>query len=426
MINRKIAPSIHNAVDFNFHLKPLHSFQLDNGINVHCIHSDAQEVVVLDIVFFAGNWYEENNLQAAAANFLIKNGTSRKSAYVINEDIEFYGAYFNRACYSETATVTLHCLSKYLNDLLPIVHEVIADAVYPEEEIDIYKQNQKQRLKVNLQKCDFVGNRLIDEYLYGAEHPYGKSSSFEDYDRLQRDELLAFYNDYYVNGHCIIFAAGKLPADFEFNLNKVFNQLPAKKQKPAYKPFDLNAATQKKHRVTVDPNGVQGAVRLATHFPNRHHPDFVPAQVLNTLFGGFFGSRLMANIREDKGYTYGIHSYIQNHIHQCGWMISTEAGREVCEATIQEVYNEMGILRTVPVNDDELQLVKNFMLGSILGDLDGPFQIIGRWKNYILNDLNEDYFYKTIATIKNMRPDTLQQLAQRYLKPSDFYELVVV
>lgn len=426
MINRKLAPPIQDAVNFKYDLKPLHSFRLDNGIDVHCIHSDAQEVVALDIVFYAGNWYEEKNLQAAATNFLIKNGTSQKSAYVINEDIEFYGAYLNRACYSETATITLHCLSKYLNDLLPIVHEVIADAIYPEEELEIYKRNQRQRLKVNLQKCDFVGNRRIDEYLYGAEHPYGKSSSFEDYEQLSREDLLAFYRNYYLNGHCIIFAAGKLPADFEFNLNKVFGQLSVSTQRPLQKEFPLNAAEQKKHRIIIDDNGVQGAVRLATHFPNRHHPDFVPAQVLNTLFGGFFGSRLMANIREEKGYTYGIHSFIQNHIHQCGWMISTEAGRDVCEATIQEVYKEMERLRTTAVTNEELQLVKNFMLGSILGDLDGPFQIIGRWKNYILNDLKEDYFHKTIHTIKNIGPDELQQLAQRYLRPEDFYELIVV
>ncbi|MBA2761691.1 MAG: insulinase family protein, partial [Segetibacter sp.] len=171
---------------------------------------------------------------------------------------------------------------------------------------------------------------------------------------------------------------------------------------------------------------VQGAVRMGAPFPNRHHPDFLQAQVLNSLLGGFFGSRLMSNIREEKGYTYGIHSYLQNHIQQSAWVISTEAGRDVCEATISEVYKEMELLRNEPADEEELLLVKNFMMGSILGDLDGPFHIINRWKNIVLNGLDESFFYKQIDTIKNVSAEELQQIANKYLYPQNFYELVVV
>ncbi len=149
-------------------------------------------------------------------------------------------------------------------------------------------------------------------------------------------------------------------------------------------------------------------------------------QVLNNLFGGFFGSRLMSNIREDKGYTYGIYSYIQNHIKETAWIISTEAGRDVCEATVTEVYKEMEILRNELVGDDELLLVKNYMMGSILGDLDGPFHIINRWKNIILNDLDGEYFYNQINAIKSASASEIKELANKYLHPEKFYELVVI
>ncbi|HMR85018.1 MAG TPA: insulinase family protein, partial [Niabella sp.] len=109
-----------------------------------------------------------------------------------------------------------------------------------------------------------------------------------------------------------------------------------------------------------------------------------------------------------------------------GWMISTEAGREVSEATISEVYKEMDILRNEPVENDELMLVKNFMMGSILGDLDGPFQMIARWKNIILNDLDSDFFNRYISNIKSITASELQETADKYLIPEDFYELVVV
>jgi predicted Zn-dependent peptidase len=171
---------------------------------------------------------------------------------------------------------------------------------------------------------------------------------------------------------------------------------------------------------------VQGAIRIARPFPNRHHPDFKKVMILNTLFGGFFGSRLMANIREEKGYTYGIHSYIQNHIQQTAWMISTEAGKDVCEATIAEVYKEMNLLKEELVDKEELLLVKNYMMGSNLGDLDGPFQIINRWKNLILNDLDENYFNDSMNTIKNITAKELKELADKYLAPEEFFELVVI
>jgi predicted Zn-dependent peptidase len=375
-------------------------------------------------VFNSGNWFENKNLIAASANFLLKNGTSSKNAFQINEHFEYYGSYLNRNCFNETATITLHCLTKHLEALLPVVKEMLVDSVFPEEEISIYKQNMKQRLNVNLKKCDFVAGRLIDAYLYGEQHPYGRYTRFEDFDKVTRDEIVEFYKQYYQNGKFVLFVAGKLPSNLFELLNRYFGDL--NNQPVLLQDISSERASERKYRVINDPQGVQGAIRMGSPFPNRHHPDFVKVQVLNNVFGGFFGSRLMSNIREEKGYTYGIYSYLENHIQQSAWVISTEAGRDVCEPTIEEVYKEMELLRNEPIDDEELLLVRNYMMGSILGDLDGPFQILNRWKNIILNNLPDDYFYKQINTIKSVTAEELQQLANKYLQPENFYELVVI
>ena len=305
-----------------------------------------------------------------------------------------------------------------------MVKELITDSVMPQDELDIYKQNMKQRLKVSLKKSDFVAGRLIDVYLFGENHPYGKFSKAEDFDALNREQLLSFYKKYYQQGKLIIFVAGKLPADIGSLLNLHFGDLP--NNEIGSKNISTQQTAEKKFRIINDAEGVQGSIRIARPFPNRHHPDFLKVQVLNALIGGYFGSRLMSNIREDKGYTYGIHSFLQNHIHDSAWMISTEAGKDVCEATIAEVYKEMKELREELVDDEELLLVRNYLMGSLLGDLDGPFQIIARWKNYVLNNLTEKYFYDSINTIKTISAEEIQALAQKYLNPEDFYELVVV
>ncbi len=397
MPDRKQAPPIVDAIHFDLQLRETRPFTLDNGTKVYSINAGAEDVLSLEWVFYAGNWFEDKNLVAATTNFLLRNGTTSKTAFQINEHFEYYGSYLNRACYNETAVITLHCLNKHAGVLLPVVRELITDSVMPQDELEIYRQNMKQRLKVNLKKSDFVARRFIDAYLYGENHPYGKFTRLEDFDNINRDELLHFYEQYYRKGQLVIFAAGKIPGDLDVLLNRFFGDLPFSEiSVPDRVPAP---ASEKKQRIINDAQGVQGSIRLARPFPNRHHPDFLKAMVLNTLFGGFFGSRLMSNIREEKGYTYGIHSYIQNHIHETAWMISTEAGKDVCEATIEEVYKEMKRLREGFIPDEELALVKNYMMGSILGDLDGPFQIIARWKNIILNNLTIQYFYVSIHTI---------------------------
>lgn len=426
MTNRTNAPEIIDAVDMKLLLKPYEHFTLDNGIPVYSIDAGAQDVLMLEWVFYAGNWYEEKNIVAATTNFMLKNGTTQKKAFAINEHFEFHGAYLNRSCYNETAIITLHCLNKHLAELLPVVAELMTESIFPEEELAIYKQNQKQRLEVNLKKCDFIANRLIDEYVYGFHHPYGRYTSTLDYDQLERNELVSFYKKFYTEGKCLVFVAGKPPADLAKQLNHAFGHLPLNKKAVPEIQYNVEPADIKKYNIINDTAGVQGAIRIARPIFNRHHPDFPKVQVLNNIFGGFFGSRLMSNIREDKGYTYGIHSYMQNHIHASAWMVSTEAGRDVCEATIEEVYKEMAILCNEPVDSEELDLVRNYMIGSLLGDLDGPFQVIARWKSYILNNLTETYFYNSIQTVRSITAEELQSLAKTYLNQEAFYELVVV
>jgi predicted Zn-dependent peptidase len=426
MMDRTVSPEIKDAIEFDVQLKPYEKFALDNGIQVYTIDAGAQDVLQIEWVFYAGNVFEKNNGIAHSTNNLLKNGTSGKTAFQINEHFDYYGAHCTRACYNETATVSLHTLSKHLKELLPVIREILTDSIFPESELEIFKQNSKQKLSVNLKKCDFVAGRLIDTYLFGKDHPYGKFLAAEDYDAITIEMIKKFYYDYYINGHCIIFVSGKIPADIQQQLNSQFGSLPLQIQKPVIEQHKIVSSEQKKFRIQNEENGVQGAIRIARLFPNRHHPDFKAATVLNALFGGFFGSRLMSNIREDKGYTYGISSYLQNYIEQSAWMISTEAGKDVCEATIEEVYKEMKILKEELVDEEELLLVKNYLIGGILGDLDGPFQIIARWKNIILNNLDEKYFYDSINVIKTVTAEELKELANKYFKEEEFYELVVI
>ncbi|HEY5463414.1 MAG TPA: pitrilysin family protein [Hanamia sp.] len=425
MPDRTIAPPIKDAINFDIKLSPYTFLKLSNGTPLYYINDGAEEVTMIEFVFNAGNNFENKNGVASAANYLIKNGTKKRNAYEITEYFEYYGSYLNRTCYNETASITLHCLSRHLKELLPVLRELITQSIFPQNELEIFQQNSIQRLTVNLLKCDFVANRLIDEYLYGASHPYGRVSNKEDIKALTSEDLNNFFQQYYVQAKCSIFSAGRLPADFEQLMENNFGDLPFN-EKIINEIPERELALQKKYRINNDKNGVQGAIRLGRPFPDRRHPDFQKAIVLNTLFGGYFGSRLMSNIREEKGYTYGIHSFLQNHIQTSSWLISTEAGKEVCEVTIEEIYKEMKLLREQPVDAEELLLVKNYMMGLNLGYIDGPFHIISRWKSLILNGLDENYFNDSIQTVKTISSKELQEISNKYLQSEEFFELVVI
>ena len=426
-LDRTIAPKIHDAVEFDFSLPALNTELLPNGLPVYWLNSGVQDVAQIDWVFPAGIWYEPANTVANATVALMKNGTASRTSEQINEALEFYGAELKTTASSDYSTITLYTLTRHLEKLLPVVYEILTEAVFPEQELAIYCANGMQKLSVNLRNCDFVANRLIDESLFGNKHPYGRYTRKEDIERLSSDQLRKYYASRYHLANVKIFMAGKLDASHVDLVKKFFGgslaPITETLSTPAYEP---KPAAERSARLINDANGVQGAVRIGRLFPNRHHPDFAPMVVLNTLFGAYFGSRLMSNIREEKGYTYGIYSSLTPEVHGGSMVIHTETGRDVAEAAVKEVYHEMDLLCNELVDDEELLLVKNYLLGGLLADLDGPFSILRRWKTLILNGFSRENFDNNIRIYKAMDAKTLNELACKYLRKEDFHELIVI
>lgn len=426
-LNRSRAPRIVDAVEFKLTLPEYERFDLDNGIPVYLIRAEEQDTLQLDLVFKAGSWLESHAAQAEAASALIKNGTLRHSALELSETIEYFGAFLSQRCSYENASVTLHCLSKHFRQLLPTVREVLTEANYPERELEIYARNMQQRLEVNLKKCEFVANRRIDQCLFGETHPYGRVHQISDFAALTLEQLRSFYARYYTSGNCVIFLAGKLPDEGMSWLNETLGKDAWNGSEAALiAELPTEASSERKYWIENDPKGIQGAIRIARTLPNRYHPDFQKLEILNTILGGYFGSRLMSNLREDKGFTYGIYSSMYPYRQEGALTISAEVGKDICAAAVSEIYSELEVLREEPVDAEELSLVRNYMMGSLLGDLDGSFQVIRRWKGLILAGLDESYFYRQVDLIKTLDEGQLQALAQEYLNPDAFYEVVVI
>jgi zinc protease len=286
--------------------------------------------------------------------------------------------------------------------------------------------NAIQKLSVSLRNCDFVANRKIDEVLFGFDNPYGRYVRKEDIESLTSEDMQVFFRERYGLKNARIFVSGKIDDTVIAAIGDCFGGTLEDVAMLPEKRFDVRGAEARKLHLSNDVNGVQGAIRIGRTFPNRSHPDFAPMVVLNTLFGGYFGSRLMSNIREDKGFTYGIYSSLTPERNGGSLIIHTETGREVVEDAICEIYHEMDVLRQEAADEEELLLVKNYLLGGLLADLDGPFSIMRRWRTLILNGFDETYFHNNVRIYKNITAKELQALAQKYLDPKDFYEVVVI
>jgi zinc protease len=421
-VNRKEAPEF-RAIDNITLLHPEHT-KLANGCNIYCFNSGDQELVRIEWVFGNERFDPTKPLLNVAGNTMLTDGTKTRTAAQIADTIDFYGAFLQAEYGYDNSEVTLFSLNKHLPSTLPIIKDILTNSVFPEREIETYVRNQQQKLQVSLQKNDVVARRNFNRALYG-DTIYGFAANMEDYKTLHREDLLTHYRQMYQPSNCTIIIAGKIEQHTLELLKEIFGDSwentgsQVDKVQPAIQP-----ATEHFY-YTEKQDALQSAIRMGMPLINRTHPDFPSLQVLNTVLGGYFGSRLMTNIREDKGYTYGIYSSITPYTNEGSLIIHTEAGRDVLDAAVKEIYYEMQQLCEQEVEEEELLLVKNYLLGGLLGDLDGPFSILQRWRTLILNGFTEEYFQNNIRIYKSITPKQLLDLAQRYYKKEDFYEVVV-
>lgn len=422
VLDRKKAPEF-KQVD-NIHFLNVVKSRFDNGIEFNYINGGSQEIVKVDFIFNAGNLYQNKSLVASSTNQLIKEGTKNYTAHEISEGIDNYGAFFEVENTYDTATLTLYTLTKHLTKVLPFVKEVILYPTFSETEFNIYKNNAIERFKINLEKVSFVARKEFMSSIFNNTHPYGSNVTIEDYNNLKIDDIKSFYQKHYNLGNCRILASGKIDASVISVLNNSFGKEPISKKNlhQTTNPVSNNDPTSK---YVKRENALQSAIRIGRIFPNKLHKDYYGLQILNTVLGGYFGSRLMTNIREDKGYTYGIGSGIMSLRNAGYFFISTEVGSDVTKDALKEIYLEIEKLRTKEISNNELDLVKNYLLGQLLKSCDGPFSMGAMFENVHEYGLDYDFYNNYIKTIKEITPKTLLELGVKYFNKADLTETVV-
>ncbi len=422
MLNRTQAPSF-NTIDA-IHLLQPEKQVLPNGTPLFVLNVGKEPLVKIEWIFEHKQWSQAAPLLTAACNAMLLNGTTKHSSAEIADFVDFYGAFLQTESSFDQSSVTLYCLSKNLTVVLPLVKEILVAATFPEKELITYQKTQQQKLQVNMQKNDFLARKTFNEQLFGADTAYGCFVQSQHYDALTRTDLLKAYQQIYTANNCTIIASGLLTDDAVKLVTTTFGETDWLGEEVPLM-LQLPQSANEKCKLVHREDALQSAIRIGKLSIDKKHPDYVGMRVLNTVLGGYFGSRLMSNIREEKGYTYGIGSNILSMQHASYFYISTEVGAEVCAAAIKEIYKEIKQLREEPIPAQELELVRNYMLGMLLGDLENAFSYADKFKGIYFSGLDYTYYDNLVHTIKTITPKQLQELANTHLQENSFFEVVV-
>ncbi len=396
----------------------------DNGVEAYLIEAGDEDVTRIDIVIDAGSAFQEKRLVASSVGKMLKEGTDSFTSSEIANKFDFYGAHFDNQITKDTAALTLFSLTKHLNELMPVLAEMITAATFVDNELQTYIDRQRQDFLVNTERVRFVGMLEFNHMVFGKNSAYGQTVQLGDFDEINRNDLVHFYNDTYIPQHAYMIISGRVNNTVVELINRyIGNNWQAPDNTPP--EIQFTSPTTEHEKFVAKKGALQSAIRVGRPIINKTHKDYNRFVLLNTILGGYFGSRLMSNLREEKGYTYGISSYISNYINGASFNIATEVNAKYTQAALDEIYQEIDKLRKQKVSENELQLVKNYIYGTFLRNFDGPFALAERFRSVRDFGLDFDHYRQSLDEILEISAEELIETAEKYLDPDKMIKLVV-
>jgi predicted Zn-dependent peptidase len=410
-INRSQAPSVSLSNDINYieperHLTPA-------GVPVYLMRNETSEAVKLELIFDAGSMYDEKPVAGLTTGMLLA-GTANKTMAEINDMIDDHGGYFNASVSADYAYLNIFGLNESMDQLVPIIEEALYHANFPETELIQLKAERKQHLMVSLEKVSTLAQRGLQEHLFKGT-PYGRINQPDDFDGVTRTDIQAFFETYFKKGLRKINWVGNPSAAQLDRILQCFSRWTKE-----VKPLPPINYTPNIERIEVKKgDAVQTGIRMGKILFDRSHPDYHKMTVVNTILGEYFGSRLMSNIREDKGYTYGIGSYLGENQSNGYFVIATEVGNEFLADTLVQINAEIERMRTELVPQDELSLVKNYLSGQFLRSADGPFAMMDLFTMVEIRGLDYSFYQNALSTIEEITSEEIMETASNHLNSEE-------
>jgi predicted Zn-dependent peptidase len=306
--------------------------------------------------------------------------------------------------------------------MLTLLEEMIEQPLLDAEELDKLKSQARQNYALNLNKTSYLAGRAYIHLLFGNDHPYGRVLDDQAIEKVTLEDIKKFHQHAFHWNQASVFISGKGE-----NLNAFIQDWMKSKNIPGPLKGSLsfNSPRPVGQKIKVEKEGaVQSSVKAGFFIPSRYEESFPAIYMYNEIFGGYFGSRLMQNIREDKGFTYGIHSSMVQDIHTSYWSVQTDVNGDNAEATVREIKFEMQRMQDELVSEDELKVVKNYIIGSFISSLDTPFSFMDRFKATYFNELGDDYYERLMKKLLAVTTQQIQDVAKKYFDPEQLNVVV--
>jgi len=406
----------------NVSLPKVHQFELSNGIPVFEVNGGVQDVVKIEIVFQAGRPFESKKMLSKATSYLIKEGSKNRTSAEIANDIDFYGATLRTSTNLDDTRIILYSLKKYLKIVASVVEDILMNAIFPQNELDNYINNSIQNLNIDLSKDDFRAYRILTENIFGPDHPYGYNSSETLYKGLDLNGIKGHYKRMIGAQSCSVFLSGKIDQEVRDILEQTCGKL-VYRDKMEADMGEIQPGEKISHIYVKDSH--QTSIKMGSKLFNRNHEDYSTMFFLSTLLGGYFGSRLMTNLREEKGYTYSIYAGLDDFVYDGYFYISADVGNDYVKDSIKEINKELMSLLEIPVAAEEIKMVRNYLMGSLLNMLDGPFNQSQVVRTLITKQSPLDSFDRFAQDLLDMTSEKLQSAAQKYFNPDSMFTVLV-
>jgi zinc protease len=413
MLDRKTPPLFQKSNSFAL-INP-EKITLANGIVITVVPGGEQEVIKIEFIFRAGKWQESHAGVSYFTTHLLQKGTTTRNSFQISSELDQHGMHLEVSPGFDFTSLTLYGLTKNMVKFMELIHAVITQPSFPEQELQQAKDIYVQGLKINLEKTSYLASRALRNSLFGKDHPYGRDAEVDDISKIQQAQLVSFHNQHFKDVEII--CSGKVHRELIDALARQFERLPVSRQ--TMQPIQQRAALMEPAYLEKE-NTVQSSIRLGKLVIARTHADYPALLLLNHILGGYFGSRLMKNIREEKGLTYGIYASITALKHAGFLSIGADVNKENRALTITEIKNELKNLRTQPVGRDELETAKNHFMGSLQAEITTSFAHADKIKNILLYSLPGDFYQTLLNKIDSLHETDLLETAQKYFDEESF------
>jgi zinc protease len=418
MLDRTQAPPFVKSTSFEL-IQPVKA-TLAGGGDVFFVLGGSQNVCKIELLFQAGRWNERAFGAGYFTSHLLLKGTKSKSSYQLAQAFDQLGAHLEINPGADFVSIALYSLSRNVEASLELLIELLLDSIFPEKELAQLKTIFLQNLRVNKEKTSFRSSVLFRRALYGSAHPYGRELDEDDVNRVTRDQLVDHFNSFFKEATIIV--SGKVTDDQQRFILSAFDFLKHLEMAPA----DVMIPEHSKTSEIISKEGsVQASIRMGKPFFGRLHPDYPTAIFLNHLLGGYFGSRLMKNIREDKGLTYGISSSLSMALHGNHFVVGADVNLENVELTFNEIRKEMKRLREVPIESSELVTARNHFIGNLQLEITTSFAHADKVKNLVIFGLPPDYYQRLITRIDGITSGDLTEVANRHFQEEELLEIAV-